>query len=121
MINTDEDALECDLAETYHIFDYRSLPCERVATFACGLRNTSRIKLKLQDEKYTFEQKLQALAVDRLADLVWSKTKDAAQNRNRPKSIYEQMIARDDIVVFCAASDFDRARANIIGGSNGQQ
>lgn len=46
MIDLDEDALICDLAETYQIYDYRSLPLRTVATLAAGLRDDSRIKLK---------------------------------------------------------------------------
>ncbi len=34
MIAVDEDALVCDLAETYGIYDYRQLPITRVAVFA---------------------------------------------------------------------------------------
>lgn len=44
MIRDDEDALICDLAETYHIYDYRSLPLRLVATLAAGLRENSRVK-----------------------------------------------------------------------------
>lgn len=47
MIAKDEDALICDLAETYRIFDYRSLPLKTVATFSVGLRENSRIKMSL--------------------------------------------------------------------------
>ena len=36
MIKTDEDALICDLAETYQIYDYKSLPAYMVATFSVG-------------------------------------------------------------------------------------
>ena len=46
MIEFDEDALICDLAETYHIFDYRSLPVQLVATLSVGLRDNSRIKMR---------------------------------------------------------------------------
>lgn len=44
MIRDDEDALICDFAETYQIYDYRSLPLRLVATLAAGLRENSRIK-----------------------------------------------------------------------------
>ena len=33
MIKTDEDALICDLAETYRIYDYKQLPAYQVAVF----------------------------------------------------------------------------------------
>ena len=38
MLNTDSDALECDLAETYHIYNYKELPLKKVALFSVGLR-----------------------------------------------------------------------------------
>lgn len=109
MVNIDEDALECDLAETYHIYNYRSLPLSKVATFACGLRDSSRIRLVLCDERFTFEQRLFALAVDRLAELVWLKTEDAAHGRNKPKSIYERMISVEDSNVFESPEAFEKA------------
>ena len=43
MIAIDEDALICDLAETYQIYDYRRLPVQTVAVFSLGLRDNSRI------------------------------------------------------------------------------
>lgn len=46
MIQTDEDALICDLAETYQIYDYRQLPAYQVAVFSYGLRDDSRIKVR---------------------------------------------------------------------------
>ena len=47
MIAADEDAVVCDFAETYHVFDYRALPLQTAATLACGLRDGSRIRAKL--------------------------------------------------------------------------
>ena len=51
MIETDESALICDFAETYHIYDYRALPVSYAATLAYGLRGDSRIRLKLGEVK----------------------------------------------------------------------
>lgn len=47
MLSADRDALICDMAETYHIYDVRALPVKMLATLACGLRDDSRIKLKI--------------------------------------------------------------------------
>lgn len=47
MLAFDRNALICDLAETYHIYDYKALPVQTLAALACGLRSDSRIKLKL--------------------------------------------------------------------------
>ena len=51
MIETDESALICDFAETYHIYDYSALPVSYAATLAYGLRSDSRIRLKLGEVK----------------------------------------------------------------------
>lgn len=67
MISASEDALICDLAETYHIYDFRSLPVKLVATLSSGLRDNSRIKLILNNEKYTADISLMAMLVDRVA------------------------------------------------------
>lgn len=47
MLAYDRSALICDLAETYHIYDYKALPVLTLAALASGLRPDSRIKLKL--------------------------------------------------------------------------
>ena len=49
MINLSEYALICDFAETYHIFDYRSLPVKLAATLSAGLRDDSRSKMIMAD------------------------------------------------------------------------
>src|SRR5699024_11907585 len=55
MIQLDEDALICDLAETYQIYDYRQLPPTRVAVFSIGLRDDSRIKMKASGQLVPME------------------------------------------------------------------
>lgn len=59
MIATDEDALICDLAETYHVFDYRGLPLKTAAALASGLRNDARIFeiIRLQEKEEKRETK----------------------------------------------------------------
>lgn len=96
MIATDEDALVCDLAETYQVFDYRSLPARFVATLAAGLRESSRIKLKMAGMPCTSETLLLAMAVDRLSLLFWAKTEDGQKNRNRPESICAKLVDAGD-------------------------
>ena len=118
MIATDEDALICDLAETYHIYDYRSLPLQRVAIFCIGLRDDSRIKKKINGIEYTTDTLLLAKAVDYLALLFWSKTKDAENGMNAPESILNQLLgnteSETDVVSFETAEDFETARSRIL-------
>ncbi len=87
MIAIDEDALICDLAETYHIYDYKRLPLISVAVFSLGLRENSRIKMKISGSKISLEQSLLASVADRLGILIWQKTKDGSKGNNIPKSI----------------------------------
>ena len=121
MIATDEDALVCDFAETYQVFDYKSLPARFAATLAAGLRESSRIKLKMAGMPCTSETLMLAMAVDRLSLLFWSKTEDGQKNRNRPESIYMQLLGANtklesDIVAFESRSDFEAERKRIMNG-----
>lgn len=121
MIATDEDALVCDFAETYQVFDYKSLPARLVATLAAGLRDNSRIKMKMAGVPCSNETLLLAMAVDRLSLLFWAKTEDGQKNRNRPESLYMRILGlnekpENNVVAFASGSDFETARQRILNG-----
>ena len=118
MINLDEDALICDLAETYHILNYKELSPKLVATLSCGLSNDSRIKRKIADRRLTLEEALMAATVDKLSQLFWIKTKDAQHGRNRPKSILDALENPPEkkYKVFSSIEEFERKRAEILKG-----
>jgi len=123
MLDASETDLICDFAETYGVYDWRSLPLQTAATLAVGLRGDSRIKMRLAGTKLTTTEYLLAVAVDYLALLWWAKTKDGQKGANRPKSIRE-MLAGDnegkdkgnDIVAFDSPEDFNAARDRILKG-----
>lgn len=117
MIKIDESALICDLAETYNIFDYKSLPLIKVATFCVGLRDDSRIKLKISETKMPLEKLLLGMIVDRLGLLVWSKTEDARKGYNRPKSILQAMMGdiEKENLSFASGEEFEKAKREILG------
>lgn len=126
MIATDEDSLICDLAETYQILNYRELPLELVATLSFGLRDNSRIKLKMANQKVDAQTLLQASTVDALNTLVWFKTEGARNGEGRPKSIVNSLIGDvqfdSDVLKFTSAEEFEAARLEILNGeevSNG--
>ena len=119
MIQTDRAALVCDFAETYHIYEFGRLPLMTVATLAVGLRDNSRIKMKMAGTQVTLDTQLLCAAVDRLSLLVWSKTKDAEKGRNRPMSILEAILHEDvesDTMSFVSGEEFMAERARLIGG-----
>ena len=121
MIATDEDALICDLAETYQIYDYRRLPVQTVAVFSLGLRDNSRIKMKLSGSKISIEQSLLASIADRLGILICQKTKDVAKGNNVPKSILATLNGeteekeQSEMRVFESGEEFLKARAKLLG------
>ena len=96
MMKIDKYALECDLAETYHIYDIYELPLQKVALFSYGLRENSRIKLKMSNLNYSLDTRLLAYMADKLAYLVWFKTKDGFKGINRPQSILSALLNEEE-------------------------
>lgn len=123
MLQTDEGALICDLAETYGVLEYRALPVPLLATLAAGLRENSRIKAKLSGAKASQMEILLAGAVDRLSLMVWGMTEDARKGINRPKSVLDAMLgetgADADTVAFATAEEYEAEWARITGVKHG--
>ena len=120
MIKKDEDALICDFAETYNIYDYKSLPLKMVGSLALGLRDSSRIKMAMTGSQASSEVMLMAAMVDRLSLLVWMKTKDAEKGKNKPKSILESMTSEEKItenVAYTSGEDFIKERERLLNTS----
>lgn len=117
MIAVDEDAVICDMAETYHVLHYRELSPSLVATLCCGLSDDSRIKRKIAGVPAMQSTLLLAAAVDRLSFIAWSKTKDAEHGRNRPISIVESMMGKEtekEFETYDSAESYEEARRRIL-------
>nr|DAY92277.1 MAG TPA: protein of unknown function (DUF5361) [Caudoviricetes sp.] len=117
MIKIDENALICDLAETYHIYNYRQLPADLVAVFSVGLRENARIKMAMSGQKVSLETLLLASIADRVGILAWQNTEDGHKGRNAPKEfvniLTEEPKEREESV-FKSGEDFENARARIL-------
>lgn len=122
MISEDRYALVCDLAETYGIFDYRALPVNLLATLAVGLRDDSRIKMRLSGAKATRSELLMAAMVDRLSMLLWAQTEDGRNGTNRPQSVLSSIQGEDKkdspVEAFDTADAFESEWARITGVSH---
>lgn len=109
MINTCEDELICDLAQTYGVFNYKELSPSLVATLAIGLPESSRVKRKLSGQKLTIEQSLLALILDDFNLLLWSRQR---RRGSKPKSIFktltEEKKPKDDLMTFSTTEEFDK-------------
>lgn len=117
MIHTDEDALVCDMAETYGILDFYKLPVSLMATLCTGLRDNSRIVQKISGSKLSTSEALLSMMTDNLNWLCWAKTEDAQKGKNKPQSIYDTLmgITREkkdkinDVITFDSVDDFESA------------
>lgn len=118
MISVDRNALICDMAETYHIYDLRGLPARTLATLAFGLRADSRIKMRLSDQQLRVNTILLAAIADRLGLLVWAQTEDGRRARNRPQSIIDALTGAEDAPQgYSTPEEFEAERRRIINGN----
>ena len=124
MITVGEDELICDLAEIYGIYEYRAYSPLYIGTLAAGLRDDSRIKMKVSGERLSISQLLAAMTVDKLANLVWMQSKDGVKGRNKPVSVVEQLRGSaskpSEIHGFDSPEEFQKAWQKAGGDLNGQ-
>lgn len=115
MLRTDKNALICDLAEYYQIYDYKQMRPMQVAIFAAGLPDDSRIKRRLSGQKVSLETMLLACIADSLRTLVWFQTKDGQQNTNRPTSILAELTGeKEEYTAFDSIEEYEAARRKIM-------
>lgn len=123
MLKTDEDALVCDFAETYHIYNWRSLPVRTAATLAAGLRDTSRIHLKMAGMPCSFERLLLAGVFDAARVANWQRTKDGQTGRSKPEMVVRQILKsgqKNDeqaVEAFTDGDAFKQAREKLLNGN----
>lgn len=97
----------CDLAETYHIYNYKECQPFLVGTLVFGLRDDSRVKMFLSGQKQPLDRILMARMVDELSFLSWANSKDGQKNRNRPKSVLQSLLGIEKKEEYATFEDFD--------------
>lgn len=119
MARLDKDALICDMAETYHVFDWRALPARLAATLAAGLRDNSRIRMRLSGSSVSFETVLMANIADCLRIIVWRETRDGIKGVNAPVMFTELITGKgrkESEQGFDSPDDFMAWRSQMLGG-----
>ena len=112
-----EKEIVCDLAEYYHITDYRKVSPRTVYLLISGLREDSRFVMRLSGQEHSMDQIVNAMILDRLSVLCWQNTKDARKGRNKPKMLGEAMLKgkkESEAESFKAAEDFEAYRRNLL-------
>ena len=115
-VAADEDALICDLAQFYGVFDWRRLPLRTAATLADGLPITSRTKTRTAGITVPFDMFLLAMAIDNLSMLCWLNSEDGAKGRNKPEMLTNKFKAKDtpDTGRFADAESFESVRLRML-------
>ena len=120
MLKVDRTAVICDLAETYHIFNYRQLPATTVATLACGLKADSRIKTTMAGVKMLPPNSLlYALVVDELRALRWGLMGDKKHKPVFVSDLIANGLPEKETVGFSTADEFEAKRREILERING--
>jgi hypothetical protein len=117
LLAVDKDALICDMAETYHIYDINAIPVSTLATLAAGLPLDSRVYQKEYDLKAPFSVVLEAAILDRLSLLLWAQSEDGVSGINKPESVASHLmimperetISNDGVIVFKNSAAFQAA------------
>ena len=111
MLALDRDSFICDMAETYRLFDIKSIPIRLLAVLASGLGVNSRIRLKREGLKAPWEVVLLATMVD-----MWSSDDN---ERIAPGFLVTEKKARKDTFkVFRSVEEFEKEKAYIIASSS---
>lgn len=97
MFALDRNALLCDLAETYGIFNLRALRADMLAALACGLREDSRIKLRMADMNYLPPFASLALVSDTLAGIRYGLL--AKKGEPQPARLLDDVLGKSDRAV----------------------
>lgn len=121
MLETDKTALICDLAETYGVYDLKALPLETLAALSAGLREDSRIVMKISGQTLTTTQALLAGILDGVNLLCWLNSEDGRRGRNRPASVLQKLqkeAIESSARKFTSGEEFERERKRILAEVN---
>lgn len=85
-----------------------------IARLAVGLRDNSRIMMKVSGNKVQTDLYMLALGIDRLSMLVWLNSEDSIKGINRPEMIAPKLLneeVKKDFMVFDSPEAFEEAWA----------
>lgn len=111
MLAHHKSELICDLAEYYHILDYRRVPGRLLGTLAVGLRAESRIGMIRECIKADPATVMLVRIYDVLAQVFSAKNEKPEQLLK--KFIIEQKDDKDSPMAFSSPADFRKAWAEV--------
>ena len=113
MLSVDRDAVICDLAETYNVSDYRSLPVTLLATLCAGLHDDSRIKMRMMG----LRKIAPSFAFVQIADTLTVLLHALTGSKNKLK-LYQDIMAdkqqKKKATGFSSIEEFEKARQRLL-------
>lgn len=107
------------MAETYHIYDMKQFSPVYISILVRGLSVNSRVAIAESDKLVGLDTFMMASVLDELRVIIWQNTKDAQKGRNRPKSITQSLLRKNEkpkVTVYKTFDDFLEARERIMKG-----
>ena len=93
-----------------------------MVALAVGLREDSRIKVKMSVMKMDFNKYILAALFDKVNWLCWTKTKDAQHGTHVPESILDLLLQNgsgtdnaEDVMIFDSPEALEAARRDLLG------
>ena len=115
MLGVDRDAVVCDLAETYHILDYKAVPVMTLATLCAGLHDDSRIKMRMMGLRHIAPSFAFVRMADTLTILNYALT--AKKGAKMPTLYQDIMTSKQEKRKqdgFSSIAEFEDARKRLI-------
>lgn len=117
MLAEGRDELVCDFAETYHVLDLWALPVPLMATLAAGLRDNSRVKMKMAGLMYIPPEVL----LPRVTDVLTAIAVGLSKNAKMPPLMMDVMTGKakpkeektEPVMSFDSTEDFDAMWAQL--------
>ena len=118
-----EEEFICDMAETYHVLNWRELPLKTAAILASGLPPESRSRMKLSGQKLTAKDSALLAILDDVRTLAWAFLQVHSDKKiPAPKSVLQQALHQDQqpkALSFRTPEEFEEQKRRIIeGGQN---
>lgn len=109
----------CDLAETYGVLDWRALPATRLAALCAGLREDSRVMMRLRGENADLKAQLLAACLDALNVLAWQHSRYGRTGENFPPSVLARLMRteahKDESQGFESPAEYEAAWEALTG------
>ena len=114
----DKNAVICDLAETYNIYDYRRVPGRLLGILVAGLGANTRIGKKINGVRGDVADVLLAQILDGVRFLCWAQTQDGRKGRHRPQSIASDFFVSEDQkkTKKITIDEYNKIRQKVMGG-----